>query len=241
MKNPVKSIFHKPKIYFPDDYIKRLRCSLIGEGMLPEENIFQMDYAIKNMPNEGSVIEIGIYGGLSTNVLLHLLSKNNKTNKLFNTDVWIYEGFYDHKISPPKTIDGRDDVLREDYTRYIKEAYLSSIKTLSKNNSPHSFHLSSDDFFEAWNTNKKTTDLFEHETTLGGPIAFAYIDGNHSYQQTKKDFENVMKSLVIGGFILFDDSESTSDFGSAQLVKEIAKNKTLTLVDNRLNHLFVKL
>lgn len=45
-----------------DDFIKRIRSLVIGEGMLQEGNINLIEYAIKNMPHEGSVVEIGSYG-----------------------------------------------------------------------------------------------------------------------------------------------------------------------------------
>jgi len=62
-----------------DDFIKRIRSLVIGEGMLKEGNISLMDYAIKNLPEHGSVLEIGSYGGLSTNLMIYLMRKYKKT------------------------------------------------------------------------------------------------------------------------------------------------------------------
>jgi hypothetical protein len=38
------------------------------------------------------------------------------------------------------------------------------------------------------------------------PIAIAFIDGWHSYEQVKKDFYNTLQYLVPGGFILLHDT-----------------------------------
>lgn len=62
------SSFKKIRKITDDPFIRRLRSSVLGEGMLSDGNIYLIDHAIKNLPNEGAVIEIGIYGGVSTNL-----------------------------------------------------------------------------------------------------------------------------------------------------------------------------
>jgi hypothetical protein len=62
------------KIIRDDNFIKRLNSSVIGEGMLHKGNPYLMDYAIKYLPENGIVLEIGVYGGLPTNLILHLLT-----------------------------------------------------------------------------------------------------------------------------------------------------------------------
>ena len=72
-------------------------------------------------------------------------------------------------------------------------------------------------------------------------IAFAYIDGDHSYEQTKKDFENVDAKLLKNGFVLIDDSAKKMRFGSAQFIKEIFKRSDYKLIDANPNYLFKKI
>ena len=55
-------------------------------------------------------------------------------------------------------------------------------------------------------------------------ISFAYIDGNHQYEFAKRDFENVDKILISGGFILFDDSADYTNWGSKKVAQEAAKS-----------------
>ena len=93
--------------------------------MLHEGNIYLMDYAIQHMPEDGIVLEIGSYAGLSTNVMLHLLNKHQKQPQFVGCDAWIYEGFTDHTGIIETHIDGKPDVSRAAYTTYIKNAFVS--------------------------------------------------------------------------------------------------------------------
>lgn len=64
--------------------------------------------------------------------------------------------------------------------------------------------LASDVFFSNWEKEAEVNDIFDRSIKLGGPISFAYIDGNHAYEAVHHDFENVDKWLETGGFILFE-------------------------------------
>lgn len=238
----ILTLFKKPVKQIPyDAFLKRLRCTVIGEGMLHEGNIYLMDYAIKNMPENGITFEIGVYGGLSTNVILHLLTKNNKSINHYGCDLWVYEGYEDYLGLKNDFIDGRKDIKRKDYMNYIKEAFINSTKFLNYKNLPYTCHLSSNDFFNQWNNNIEFTDVFQRNFKLNQKIAFAYIDGDHSFEQTKKDFENVDSKLLIGGYILIDDSADYLNFGSAKFAKEILKNPNYKLIDKNPNYLFQKI
>jgi hypothetical protein len=225
-----------------DDFIKRIRSLVIGEGMLKEGNIGLMDYAIKNMPADGSVIEIGSYGGLSTNLIIHLMQKNNRNNLFFNCDAWLYEGYKDHLQAIAEThIDGRTDISRSDYAVYIKNAFINATKFLSAHNLPHSFHMYSDVFFENWNNNKTDTDIFGRTVALGGKISFAYIDGGHSYEVAWKDFNNIDANLIENGFILLDDSADGQYFGSAKMMADIKNDKRYKVIAKNPNYLIQKI
>ena len=224
-----------------DSFISRLRCSVIGEGMLHEGNIYLMDFAIQHMPEKGIVFEIGCYGGLSTNLLSHLLKKHNKKNHLYGCDAWIYEGFTDSKGTTQSHIDGREDINRKDYMNYIKEAFIKSTQLLHPNNLPYTCHLRSDDFFKNWNSNNDFIDVFGRSFKMVEKIAFAYIDGDHSYEQTKKDFENIDAKLLKNGFILLDDSAKKMTFGSARFVNDILRRSDYKLIEVNPNYLFKKI
>jgi hypothetical protein len=225
-----------------DDFIKRIRSLVIGEGMLKEGNISLMDYAIKNLPEQGSVLEIGSYGGLSTNLMIYLMRKHKKNNSFFTCDAWIYEGYNDHLQNTDNiAIDGRKDVLRSDYSVYLKNAFINSAKFLSPQNLPFSFHQYSDLFFENWNNHKNDIDIFGRKVQLGGNISFAYIDGGHSYEVAWKDFNNVASNLVKNGFILLDDSADGQNFGSANMMDTIKKDKKYKVIAKNPNYLIQKI
>ena len=84
-------------------------------------------------------------------------------------------------------------------------------------------------------------DVLGREIHLGGPISFAYIDGNHSYDYAKRDFENVDAFLETGGFILFDDSSDGSGWGVCKVIDTIKHNNRYEIVAANPNYLVKKL
>jgi hypothetical protein len=47
--------------------------------------------------------------------------------------------------------------------------------------------------------------------------------GDHTYEQSKRDFDNVDQFLQRGAFIIFDDSAHGTDWGSHRTAREAAK------------------
>lgn len=239
----IKNILHKyrTKTIPKDDFMKRLPSSVIGQGMLHEGNLHLINHAIKNMPDEGYVMEIGVYGGFSTNLILHLLKKHHRPHQIVGCDAWIYEGFHDHREVTNLHIDGRKDVERTAFMDYIKNAYINSLRLLSPERLPYTCHLKSDEFFHKWNTQTRLTDVFERSFHLNQKISFCYIDGDHSYEQTKADFENVSKFILPNGFILIDDSADYMSFGSARFINDLKKRNDYRIVDCNPNYLVQKI
>lgn len=228
------------KLPYNDRFILRLPSSTIGCGMLHEGNPYLMDYAIKNMPEGNYVLEIGSWAGLSTNLLLHLMKKYNRKEQFLGCDPWMY-GYDDSKEGDSYFIDGRDDVSRTTYMEYIKKGFKESVLLFHPDRLPHTFHLKSDDFFEHFSRQSELTDVFGRSTKLEGSLSFCYIDGNHTYEFVKRDFENATKHLLVNGMILFDDSWDGAQFGSAHFMSEIKKNPNYRVLDKNPNYLIQKL
>ena len=76
--------------------------------------------------------------------------------------------------------------------------------------------------------------------SLGGPISFCFIDGNHAYEYAKRDFEDADEFLERGGFILFDDSSDGSGWEVCEVVKEVAALDRYELVIKNPNYFFRK-
>lgn len=238
MIEKLKKIFHVGVQYIStktisDEYINWL--TFANAGMLNKGNVFCMDSAIKNLPSNSPVLEIGSFCGLSTNVITYLLSKHDKKNQVFSADKWVFEGAEDGGNL------GLGNVSHLDYREYVKSSFKRNIELFSAENKPYTIESFSDEFFELWERGDKVKDVFERDIELGGGFSFCYIDGNHTYDYARRDFDNVNKYLDIGGYILFDDSSDSNPFGLTKLMKEIKNNKDYKLEMKNPNYLFKKI
>jgi len=215
-----------------DEYLNWLEFA--NAGMLAKGNLYSFNYAIENLPSDNPIVEIGSFCGLSTNIMSYLLKKHSKNNKIFSSDKWIFEGAGDDKL-------GNSDVTHNEYKEFVRDSFFRNVKMFSKDNLPHTIEEISDDFFALWEENKNVKDVFERDVRLGGKISFCFIDGNHSYDYVKRDFENTDKFLEKGGFILFDDSADYYDFGSSKLMKEIKNNDNYRVVLKNPDYLIQKI
>ncbi len=204
-------------------------------GWLTSENVHAMEYAIKNMPPGKPILEIGSFCGLSTVVLTYLLNKNSKSTLVFTCDKWEFEGQF---LGTP--LGDSPTVTHDDYRTYLKETFLRTTQTFAANQLPYTIECLSDDFFRRWFDNEEAVDVFGREVTLGGELSFCYIDGNHRYDYSKRDFENTDRALVPGGFILFDDSGDDSHWETNKLTREIASGDRYELISRNPNYLFRK-
>ncbi|MFI5134514.1 MAG: class I SAM-dependent methyltransferase [Chitinophagales bacterium] len=217
-----------------DDYIIALSIANSGAGMLLKENLICFDYAIKNLPTNDPIVEIGSFAGLSANAIIYYLQKNNRNNEFFTCDKWDFE---------EKENSNRIFALHvsyEEYREFIKSSFIRNVEFFSREHLPFSLELFSDEFFDAWKNREELQDVFGRAARLGGPISFCYVDGNHKYEFVKRDFENVDEFLVPGGFIFFDDSADHFSFGSAKLMKEIKRRNDYEVVIKNPNYLFRK-
>lgn len=220
----------KKPIHYKDDYLEILRR--VNAGMLHYGNILCFDYAIKYLPSNNPIIEIGTFCGLSANVISYFKKTHSKNNILISTDKW--------SMADKNGTVGKSDITFQDYRNYVRENLTRNLSFFSKGDMPFVFENTSDDFFIHWSNSKTEYDIFNRELTLGGKISFAYIDGNHSYEFAKRDFQNCDKYLENGGFILFDDSADFSDWEVKRVIKEVKKNKNYSIVMKNPNYLFQK-
>ena len=92
-----------------------------------------------------------------------------------------------------------------------------------------------------WDEKKIVNDLFDRKVQLGGEICFAYIDGDHSYEGAKSDFEKCDKILELGGFLFFDDSADESSWEVKKVIKEVKNSGRYEFVIKNPNYLFKKI
>jgi len=122
------------------------------------------------------------------------------------------------------------------YRQHVIDTFERNILLFSSRHLPHHIARESDAFFDAWSRNEDTVDYFGHSVLLGGPIAFAYIDGAYTYEQSFRDFQNVDRFLEIGGYVIFDDSADGSAWGSHRAATEAAALPRYSLVGKNPNY-----
>ena len=211
--------------------------SIIG-GYLHPGNVLAFDYCLRHMPRQGAIVEIGSFLGLSTNVLSYALSLRKRepehTAPLFSCDPWRYgpEGLDTPQFSTDSPA----------FDAWARELFVQNARLFSHDRLPRTVEATSERFFELWDKNTSATDVFGREVKLGGPIAFAYIDGDHSYQAARDDFARVDRHLLPGGLLLFDDSASSSAApGVRQAVAEVQRAGRYRLLFRCPNLCFVKI
>ena len=238
MKELTRRLLRKIRTHFrpprdiTDDYVRWVSYS--NAGMLDAGNLYCFDYAIRKLPSAAPIIEIGSNCGLSTNIITYYKEKHGVRNKLINCDKWEFEGAHSGTL-----IEG-SPITHAEYRVFVKDSYMRNVRMYSRNDLPHTIEMLSDDFFAAWRRGEELADVFGRPTKLGGTISFCYIDGNHSYDFVKRDFQNCDEFLEKGGFILFDDSGDGSPWEVCRVVDEIKRAGRYEVIIKNPNYLFRK-
>lgn len=224
--NPARS-------YVPSDYLRWMTSSVAG--WLNPGNVPAMEYALQHLPDGSAMVEIGTYCGLSTCVLGYFREKYGVKNPFFNCDRWDFE---DQQLGQP--LGDSKHVTHDQYKAFVRASYLRNLQTYCAQDLPSTVEAYSDTFFEWWQEKREVQDVFGHTVRMGGPISFCYIDGNHTYEFAKRDFENTDRHLVPGGFILFDDSFAGNGCGAPQAAAEALRLPSYRLIGKFPNYLIQK-
>lgn len=215
-----------------DEYVRWLCYA--NAGILHRGNLFCFDFAIRKLPSAAPIVEIGSFCGLSTNLLTYYKERHSVHNRLITCDKWLFGG-----AESGPTI-GESSISHEEYRTFARETYMRNVRLFSRHDLPYTVEMLSDEFFAAWRHGDEASDIFGRPIRLGGPISFCYIDGNHTYEYAKRDFENCDEFLEPGGFILFDDSADGSGWGVCQVVNEVKAGGRYEVAAKNPNYLFRK-
>ena len=229
----VESFGNVELAFTPPEYIRWLTSCV--PGFLHPGNVAAMDYALRHLPDGSPMLEIGSYCGLSTCVLGYLRQKYGVKNPLYNCDCWIFEG---QEFGKP--LGDSKFITHDQYQEFTRDSYLRNVRMFCQPDLPHTVVAYSDEFFQRWNEGKEVTDAFGHPARMGGPLSFCYIDGNHTYDFARRDFENTDRHLVPGGFILFDDSADGSAWEVCRVVAEVLRGGKYRVVAKNPNYLVQK-
>lgn len=221
-----------PFINIIDDYVAYL--SFANAGMLNKGNLLCFDYVMSHLPSNNPMVEIGVFAGLSTNLIAYYKRKHGVTNRLFNCDRWQFEGAEDGGPIADS------HVTHEEYRSFVRDTYLRNVRQFSKDDLPATVELLSHEFFAAWEERRWITDLFGRPAQLGGFISFCFIDGDHHYEAAKRDFQNADRFLEPGGFILFDDSADGSAWEVTRVIDEVKRRPNYQVITRNPNYLVQK-
>lgn len=219
-----------PIIDESDEYTDLLAGA--NAGWLERGNLHAISYSIKNLPSDAPIIEIGSFCGLSTNLITYYKEKHGRNNRLINCDKWVWN-FEDRYI-------GNSAMTVKEYLSFALDAYKRNVRLFSRSDLPETIKEFSDDFFSLWRAGRQVEDIFGKSVTLGGPISFCFIDGNHDYDFAKRDFQNTDEFLESGGFILFDDSADGTEWEVARVREEVIRTNRYEIVMKNPNYLFRK-
>ena len=208
--------------------------SYANAGMLENGNHYCFDYAVRNLPSDAPLLEVGSFCGLSTNFLAYYRLKHGVRNQLFNCDRWEFEN------TDKESMLDELSITHAEYRAFCRENYIRNVQMFSRSLLPHTIEMFSDEFFDAWRGAANLTDVFGRSVTLGGPLSFCYIDGNHSYEFARRDYQNCDEFLEKGGFILFDDSADASPWEVRRVVAEVKASGRYDVVVKNPNYLLVK-
>ena len=209
-------------------------------GWCPEDQLFAMYLlAISTKDLEGEFLEIGSWCGKSATVLAIAADKiGTKLNciDLFpNKEDWFEneDGTFSFKVK----INEKEHYGCSSQTVW-KEPYERDILSL--------YNKSNNGIFEIFNSNMKKNGLDDVVKPFKGTsegfalefnkkIKIAFVDGDHGYESTCKDIINVVRFLVSGGWVIFDDAftvnkgvdkainEKIIDSGKYELLNQITR------------------
>jgi hypothetical protein len=203
-------------------------------GMTHPGNFYCFDYAIRHLPSQAPILEIGTWCGRSAIALSYLMGVHGRTNQIVTCDDWDYE----RDRGNPNVGDAA--LTHEELRMFLKESYLRNARTFCPSRLPHTIERNSDSFFAAWDKGDELPDVFNRPTKLGGTFSFCFIDGNHTYEAALRDFQNCDRFLETGGFVFFDDSGDDTGWEVCKVVREVAQIGRYTLEMKNPNYLFRK-
>jgi predicted O-methyltransferase YrrM len=203
-------------------------------GMTDPGNFYCFDYAIRRLPSDGPVLEIGTWCGRSAIALSYFLDVHHRNNRLITCDAWEYERGRDNPCL------GDSLVAHKTLRAFLKASYVRNARTFCPQRLPHTVEADADVFFDIWHAGREVLDVFDRPTQLGGRFSFCFIDGNHSYSACRSDFENCDRFLESGGFLLFDDSADGTAWDVCCVVQEVLDGGRYVLEMKNPNYLFRK-
>src|ERR1700741_4792473 len=111
-----------------DDYVNWLCYA--NAGMLHRGNLYSFDYAIRNLPSDAPIVEVGSFCGLSTNLLTYYKQRHGKENTLITCDKWDFENQNGSAV-------GDSTIQHSEYREFVRETFLRNVSMFSRDSLPY--------------------------------------------------------------------------------------------------------
>jgi len=216
-----------------DPYLNWL-TRIMGGWLTPGDgNLVAFDYAIGHMPEEGAVLEIGSFLGMSICAMSYMMWRHGRANPLFSCDPWDFEG-------TAEPIGGFFDASTPAYRQYCVDVFKRNIQLYAEYHLPYAVEDYSHPFLARWAAREEVTDVLGRQVKLGGPLSFVYIDGAHTYEAASGDFLGADPFVLPGGYVFFDDTGEAWGPEMARVVREVQQNPHYELIARTPNYFFRK-
>ena len=188
-------------------------------GETPQEKIDELLKIFPSLP-PGDVVEIGVFFGKSA-IILAEFSYIFKVGSVLLVDPWDYE----NSIQSDKQNLLQKLSLGWDWN-FIYQSFLMNI---SMNATHKNFNYIRNISTLAVHTYLKSHSLTTPEfgqVRYTGKISLLHIDGNHNYEEVKKDIENWIPLVSNNGWVVFDDYIWEMGDGVKKAVDEFCEQNT---------------
>ena len=184
-----------------------IKNNITGRGAISTMDLLMITaalYECKDLPNtdEYAFVEIGTLFGVSTIAIRKIMNEIGLTNhKLITIDP--LEGYYDK---------GKDPVT----------GYIPSLEILQNNISICNVTKDSIVILKNYSTDTEVEDTLDKYNVYG-----SFIDGDHTYDGVKKDWELLKDRTIDTGFVAFHDYLARSgEYGVTTFVDKELRNDT---------------
>lgn len=178
----------------PDKYnniFKKTESSIRGRVCHP--SIISLIILCENDPSISSYLEIGVHNGGSMSLIV---SNGNHDKKCFGID--LFQDMYDEKKHLNKSKFTRYQYFKRDNLNIAK-----SLKNIQDSNTTNAIVnlIQGNSYFD--DTEQKFKDQLTDSGLKG--IDLLFIDGDHTVDGVRNDYERYSKYVKTGGWIVFDD------------------------------------
>lgn len=162
---------------------------------------------VEKLPDNSEIVEIGCWLGKSTAYMCKEIKESGKNIKYNCVDIWddnIGIDFHKHSTVYQKYIEELDDSLFNEFKKNMKDCGFIDMINIIKSDSS----IAADNFKD-------------------NSLDFCFVDGDHSYEGSKKDIEYWYPKMKKGSYFCGHDYCNIGERQVARAVDEFAEKHNL--------------